>query len=86
MVVEVMDFTSGESAEKKSRFRPKSQGFFSEINFSAPCRLCEAEATSHLFSWSCTYMKNARWRLPSDEEKSKAMEDLTPQANTLSVI
>ena len=74
MVVEVMDFTSGESAEKKSRFRPKFQGFFSEIKFSVPCHSGKAEATSRLFSWSCADMKNARWRLPSGVEKSKAME------------
>ena len=86
MIVEVMDFTSGESAEKKSRFRPKSYGFFSEIKFSVLCRLGEAEVTSRLFPPCCTEIKNARWRLPSGVEKSKAMEDLTPQANTLSVI
>ena len=74
MVVEVMDFTSGESAEKKSRFRPKSQGFFSEIKFSVLCRLCEAEVTSRLFPPCCTEIKNARRRLPSGVEKSKAME------------
>ena len=74
MVVEVMDFTSGESAEKKSRFRPKCQGFFSEIKFSVPCHSGKAEATNRLFSWSCADMKNARWRLPSGVEKSKAME------------
>ena len=74
MGVEVMDFTSGESEEKKSRFRPKFQGFFSEIKFSVPCHSGKAEATSRLFSWSCADMKNARWRLPSGVEKSKAME------------
>lgn len=74
MVVEVKDFTHGESAEKKSRFRPKCQGFFSEIKFSVLCRLCEAEVTSRLFPPCCTEIKNARRRLPSGVEKSKAME------------
>ena len=69
-----MDFTSGESAEKKSRFRPKCQGFFSEIKFSVLCRLCEAEVTSRLFPPCCAEIKNARRRLPSGVEKSKAME------------
>ena len=57
MVVEVKDFTHGESAEKKSRFRPKFQGFFSEIKFSVLCRLCEAEVTSRLFPPCCTEIK-----------------------------